>query len=336
MTAYHPGRVTCLLGAMLMVAATATGTEDLTAAVHADWSSQESRKGRTTADPAAIRDALDRLARLTADLRQVAGAAALQEEIASLDRFRHRTSEVDKLDTPARTALYREIRFAVRSAAFKNPCLAGRPILFLKQRRFVAQMLHEYLGYYYNYGDLAGGGVCVLEEPGRSFRVRELTAGRLPRGAYTTLSLSFDAKTALFAFAEVRHVPRPHGRVSDWTKLPPAHEVIDELNYDSPQRSCFHIFAIGSDGENLRQLTHGSEDDFDPCPLPDGGLAFMSTRRGGFGRCHNIWEPLPAYTLHRMDGSGDNIERLSCHETNEWHPSVLNDGRIVYTRWDYV
>ena len=24
------------------------------------------------------------------------------------------------------------------------------------------------------------------------------------------------------------------------------------------------------------------------------------------------------------------------HETNEWHPSVLDDGRIVYTRWDYV
>jgi hypothetical protein len=28
--------------------------------------------------------------------------------------------------------------------------------------------------------------------------------------------------------------------------------------------------------------------------------------------------------------------RLSHHETNEWHPSVNNDGMVVYTRWDYV
>ena len=62
----------------------------------------------------------------------------------------------------------------------------------------------------------------------------------------------------------------------------------------------------------------------------------MSTRRGGFGRCHNPWEPLPTYTLHRMDADGSDVRTLSWHETNEWHPSVLNDGRIVYTRWDYV
>ena len=37
-----------------------------------------------------------------------------------------------------------------------------------------------------------------------------------------------------------------------------------------------------------------------------------------------------------MDAAGQNIRTLSFHETNEWHPSVLNDGRIVYTRWDYV
>ena len=28
--------------------------------------------------------------------------------------------------------------------------------------------------------------------------------------------------------------------------------------------------------------------------------------------------------------------RLSYHETHEWHPSVTNDGMLVYTRWDYI
>jgi hypothetical protein len=34
------------------------------------------------------------------------------------------------------------------------------------------------------------------------------------------------------------------------------------------------------------------------------------------------------------DGSG--IHTISYHETQEWDPAVLNDGRLIYTRWDYV
>jgi hypothetical protein len=37
-----------------------------------------------------------------------------------------------------------------------------------------------------------------------------------------------------------------------------------------------------------------------------------------------------------MDACGGNIRTLSFHETNEWHPAVLADGRIAYSRWDYV
>ncbi len=170
----------------------------------------------------------------------------------------------------------------------------------MKRRRFICQMLHEYLGYFYDYGDIAGGGVYVLEQPGRSLAVRDLIGGRLPKGNYTTLALSYDARTIYFAFAERAEV---------------------KPDYYSPQRRCFHLYAVDADGPNLRQLTDGCNDDFDPCPLPDGGIAFMSTRRGGFGRCHNPWEPLPAYTLHRMDASGGNIRTLSFHETNEWHPA---------------
>jgi len=212
-------------------------------------------------------------------------------------------------------ALYHQVRSITRGMALKNPLLAGKRIAFMKRRRFVCQMLHEYLGYFYDYGDIAGGGAYILERPGRSLEIRNLIDSRLPKGNYTTLALSYDARTLYFGFAE-RAPVKP--------------------DYYSPERRCFHIWAVNTDGTGLRRLTDGCHDDFDPCPLPDGGIAFMSTRRGGFGRCHNPWEPLPAYTLHRMDADGKNVRTLSFHETNEWHPSVLSDGRIVYSRWDYV
>jgi len=284
-------------------------------AIEADWTAQETRLGRRPDQPAAARAALERAERLLANLEtQFAGVdwGADAQKIRGLQRT---PAAIEASGADDCLAFYREVRWATRALALRNPLWAGRPLVFLKRQRFVCQMLHEYLGYFYDYGDVAGGGVYVLERPGQSFATRDLIQGRLPRGNYTTLALDYHAQTAYFAFAE-RAPQKPEFYSSD--------------------RRGFHLYAVRLDGAELRQLTDGVEDDFDPCPLPGGGLAFMSTRRGGFGRCHNPWEPLPTYTLHRMDTEDGPIETLSWHETNEWHPWVLNDGRIVYTRWDYV
>ena len=37
-----------------------------------------------------------------------------------------------------------------------------------------------------------------------------------------------------------------------------------------------------------------------------------------------------------MDSDGSDICCLSFHETQEWHPSVDNNGMLIYTRWDYI
>lgn len=289
--------------------------KDFVSLVDADWTAQEHRRGRSPQDLAAVADAYKRAEALLRDLQSMSPPPDLKNEAVELESLRPKVADVSPLDEAGRLTLYREVRSVTRSIALKNPLIADKSILFMKRRRFICQMLHEYLGYFYDYGDIAGGGVYVLREPGGSPDVQDLIAGRLPKGNYTTLALSYDARTVYFAFAE-RAETKP--------------------DFYSPQRRCFHIYAVDIDGTNLRQLTTGCNDDFDPCPLPDGGIAFMSTRRGGFGRCHNPWEPLPAYTLHRMDASGENVRMLSFHETNEWHPAVLNDGRIIYTRWDYV
>jgi cytochrome c553 len=37
-----------------------------------------------------------------------------------------------------------------------------------------------------------------------------------------------------------------------------------------------------------------------------------------------------------MAADGNDIRMLSAHENNEWQPSITHDGKIIYTRWDYV
>lgn len=308
------------------------------AAVQADWEAQETQLGRSSSSVEAIQAASERATRLLDDLRAAQPDVDRSSEVSRLHPLTQRAAIASELTAAERSELYLQIRGLTRALALDNPLIKDRPILFMQRHRAVGYMLYEYLGWYYAYGydptngaknskfatPPTGGGVFVLEQPGRSFETRELTAGLLPPGHFVTLALSHDAKTVYFAYAD------PSGRDP----------------YDSPgfvqgaaepgvKYNTFHLYSVRADGAPLTQLTDGPFDDFDPCPLPYGGLVFESTRRGSKLRCGG-GSPELVYTLHRMDGVGQPIRTLSFHETHEWHPSLLNDGRVLYTRWDYV
>jgi hypothetical protein len=77
-------------------------------------------------------------------------------------------------------------------------------------------------------------------------------------------------------------------------------------------------------------------EDFDPCYLPDGGIAFVSTRAQLHIRCQYGGRYFPNYLLYRAEADGSGIRPLSFGEADEWEPSLLRDGRLVYCRWDYI
>lgn len=139
-------------------------------------------------------------------------------------------------------------------------------------------------------------------------------------GSFLSPDLAYDGRTVLFAYVECKG-DQNHRHHTDPTQ---GHWA---------EGRCYHVFKVNVDGSGLEQLTDGTWNDFDPCWLPNGRIAFMSERRGGYLRCGRV---CPTYTLFDMAADGSDITCLSFHETNEWHPSVTNDGRIIYTRWDYV
>ncbi len=147
-----------------------------------------------------------------------------------------------------------------------------------------------------------------------------LAGKRLENGAFISPELSFDGEKIAFAWCEctgsAEHV-----------------ETLDLSRGHTQEGRCYHVFTCNADGSDLRQITDGTWNDFDPCFLPNGRLAFISERRGGYLRCGR---DCPNYTLFDMDPDGGRIRALSLHETNEWAPSVSNNGLILWTRWDYI
>lgn len=94
----------------------------------------------------------------------------------------------------------------------------------------------------------------------------------------------------------------------------------------------FHVMRMDPDGGQVTKLTDGPFHDYWPCPLPDGGLAMISSRCRARFLC---WRPQAA-VLFRMDANGDNIQPLSYANLTEWGPSVTSDGRIIWQRSEYV
>ena len=259
----------------------------------------------------------DRL-RLDADPERL---APLEAELRQTDSRLRGLEEAKEVLPKEREAIYFEARRLVRKVAFCNPLLDFDKILFIK-RHDPGGPFHM-CDQYYGCNAKAGGALFVLSDPlGSNPKVTSLLEdsaverGRLKgqqlaTGSFLSPELSFDGKTILFAYSECQA----------------------KKTYTWGPTISYHIFKCNADGTGLVQLTDGRCDDFDPCFLPNGRIAFISLRRGGYLRCGRH---CPTYALFSMAPDGSDIIPLSYHETHEWHPSVDSNGMLVYTRWDYV
>lgn len=104
------------------------------------------------------------------------------------------------------------------------------------------------------------------------------------------------------------------------------------FSYRKAGSEYYHLYEINADGSGLKQLTFGEFDDYEPAYLPDGGIVFVSTR---CKRWVNCWKTQVGI-LYRCNGDGTNIEPISANTEHDNTPWVLPDGRILYTRWEYV
>ena len=252
--------------------------------------------------------------------------AELQGQLAKLQEA---ARNVKVEDHDARFNLFVEACKVRRKVALANPLLSFDQVLFIKRHR---PGFNHMCDQYYGITARPGGGLYVLSGfRGPAPQLRDLLEGsrvasgrlagqKLAGGCFLSPSLSYDATTVLFAYVECQGTT--------------AHDFhVDPARGHWSEGRCYHIFKVNADGSNLVQLTDGTWNDFAPCWLPNGRIAFITERRGGYLRCGRV---CPNYNLYDMAADGSDIRPLSVHETNEWHPSVTHDGRIIYTRWDYI
>lgn len=122
----------------------------------------------------------------------------------------------------------------------------------------------------------------------------------------------------------------PHGCIYDMNVSDDARTLF--FSYRCQNESHWHLWRINADGNGLRQLTDGPFYDVSPCPMPNGDVVFVSTRRFG----HTVCQPGPASNLFCMSADGGNVRCVSMNTLSDFSPQMLPDGRVLFTRWEYI
>jgi len=238
------------------------------------------------------------------------------KQLAELDKKQRAVNN----GTPQQKEPIQKALSAVRSRAMlSHPALKFDKLLFMKQK---GRGFSTYTGHLIKGNP--GGNLCVLSPVAPGGKVTELVP-ELPNGVFGRFDLSFDATKVVFCHAK--------------------------------DGGLFRIYEIDIDpktgrrtGTKLRQLTFSSDreaktieqfggtscgkgyDDIDPIYLPGGNIMFASTRCERSVLCF----PASVTALHLMDADGKNIRCISRGQVNEINPCLLDDGRVIYMRWEYV
>ena len=199
--------------------------------------------------------------------------------------------------------LYFRVRQLKRELMFRNPVVDFQKILLVDMPYPQGSEWPHETRHRLGYMAVPGGRLLILDGLSPAGKLTQLMPQAPLHGSFWRPDVSFDAQRVLFSF-------KPHNE------------------------KAFHLYEINVDGTGLVQLTDGLYDDFDPIYLQDDQHVLFSTTRGHtYVRC---MPPTNAFVLARCDRDGKNLYLVSANNEPDYLPSLMNDGRVIYTRWEYT
>ncbi|HEX6994628.1 MAG TPA: hypothetical protein VF339_10840 [Gammaproteobacteria bacterium] len=137
---------------------------------------------------------------------------------------------------------------------------------------------------------------------------------------------------------------------ADGTKVLFAMRGPFDPDLDEDEQPTWNIWEYEIATDTLRRIIASdliaeAGHDLFPHYLPDGRIVFSSTRQRqakailldeGKPQFDVLDEDRnePAFVLHVMDANGENLQQISFNQSHDLDPTVLDDGRILFSRWD--
>lgn len=305
------------------------------AAIRADWVRQEKVFNRLAGSPESIRAAIDRGRAFVNDMNMLGKTREAEICMVALAEAEKRLASLSATDSNA----YFQVRQAVRTLMLAHPSLDFDELLFVK--RHWPEMNHQ-CAHRVGEAQTPGADLCVL----KGLRPDGLVRGLLPPKLAAACgigrpSLSYDGTRIAFPLALPRSPPAKYPSSAGHARYDPKNPV-DSTFYRGGPCHMYDIYEVGvnpsvapaAGASALRQLTRDTKaENTEPCYLPDGRIVFTSSRDGRMVQCGD-WALV--FGLFTMNPDGSDVRSFTRPQDSEFYPSVLADGRILFTRWDYV
>lgn len=121
---------------------------------------------------------------------------------------------------------------------------------------------------------------------------------------------------------------------------------------DDEDQPKWNIWEYNAETDSVRRIISSdisaeAGHDISPNYLPDGRILFSSSRQRQ-SKATLLDESKPQFTasderrredammLHVMNSDGSNIRQITFNPSHDLDPTVINDGTILYSRWDHV
>jgi len=99
----------------------------------------------------------------------------------------------------------------------------------------------------------------------------------------------------------------------------------------------WQVHEMNVDGSGLREVTKGeiaSYDNYDAAYTADDNILFVSNAVCRGVPC--VGGRSPVGNIFRMDSSGENVRQLCFDQDHNWYPTMMPDGAVLFTRWEYT
>ncbi|MBE0652762.1 MAG: hypothetical protein IH594_03130, partial [Bacteroidales bacterium] len=244
--------------------------------------------------------------------KYLAALSILEEEFNTIQSLFEEGKETS-LSEDSFIQFSRDLLSLQRKALISNPLICNQPVLFVVRQQYWGN--HGPTNTMFQNGEEFPGGVGGLK------------AWRSDGSALKLIAFDREGHIIL----QETLVEAPAGMIRDPDISSDGKRILFSMRND--KADDYHIYEINTDGSGLKQLTWGTElADVDPMYLPDGHIVFSSTRDLKYCHCNIHIQP----NLFKMEEDGANIVLIGGGHLWEGHPTMLHDGRILYSRWEYV
>lgn len=142
--------------------------------------------------------------------------------------------------------------------------------------------------------------------------------------------------TDLRGNVQLREVYRPQNRssISDLRLHWDADRVMFTQLMDDKR---WNVFEVKMDGTGFRPLIENEEPDldfYDGTYLPDGRI--IANSNIGYQRVPCLSGSNPVGNMVLYNPKDKSLRRLTFDQDGNWNPVIMNNGRVMYTRWEYT